>query len=152
MDTATLTACRARAFRYNQFGWNINGPVFIPGHFNKNRDKLFFLVGQEWVKYNHDDTAGSSSTSSGALKVPTVRMRAGDFGELLGANIFYSSPVQIVNPTTGVPYTNNLIPSGQLSTNGIGLLNPIPSLTSLETPPGIGPTRRSTRKSNVKTQ
>ena len=119
------------AFRYNQFGWNINGPVFIPGHFNKNHDKLFFLVGQEWVKYNHDDTAGSSSTSSGALKVPTVRMRAGDFGELLGPNIFYSSPVQIVNPTTGVPYTNNLIPSAQLSANGIGLLNsyPAPNLT-----------------------
>src|SRR3981189_3699826 len=44
------------ALRYNQFGWNLNGPVFIPGHFNKNRDKLFFLVGQEWVKFNHDDT------------------------------------------------------------------------------------------------
>ena len=46
-----------QAFRYNQFGWNVNGPVFIPGHFNKDRRKLFFLVGQEWVKYNHDDTS-----------------------------------------------------------------------------------------------
>jgi Carboxypeptidase regulatory-like domain/TonB-dependent Receptor Plug Domain len=35
------------AFRYNQFGWNLNGPIYIPGHFNKNREKLFFLVGQE---------------------------------------------------------------------------------------------------------
>ena len=42
------------AFRFNQFGWNLNGPVFFPG-FNKNHDKLFFLVGQEWIKYNHDD-------------------------------------------------------------------------------------------------
>ena len=129
--TRNFNGLKRGAFRYNQFGWNFNGPVYIPGHFNQDKRKLFFLVGQEWVKYNHDDTAGSSSTSSGALKVPTVRMRQGDFGELLGSNIFYSSPVQIVNPTTGVPYPNNLIPSGQLSTNGIGLLNayPAPNLT-----------------------
>ena len=116
---------RRGAFRYNQFGWNFNGPIFIPSHFNKSRDKLFFLVGQEWVKYNHDDT------SSSTLKVPTALMRQGNFSELLGPNIFYSSPVQIVNPTTGVPYPNNIIPQGQLSPNGIGLLNayPLPNLT-----------------------
>jgi hypothetical protein len=58
-------------------------------------------------------------------------MRTGDFSELLGANIFYKAPVQIVNPATGVPYPNNVIPSGQLSPNGIGLLNayPKPNLT-----------------------
>jgi hypothetical protein len=110
-----------QAFRYNQFGWNLNGPVYIPGHFNKDRRKLFFLLGQEWVKYNHDDT------SSATLRVPTALMRTGNFSELLGPNIFYSSPVQIVNPTTGVAYPNNVIPSGQLSPNGIGLLNAYPA-------------------------
>ncbi len=110
-----------QAFRYNQFGWNVNGPVTIPGHFNNDRRKLFFLLGQEWVKYNHDDT------SSATLKVPTPLMRTGDFSELLGPNIFYGSPVQIVNPATGDPYPNNVIPSGQLSPNGIGLLNAYPA-------------------------
>jgi hypothetical protein len=108
------------AFRYNQFGWNLNGPVYIPGHFNQDRKKLFFLLGQEWVKYNHDDT------SSATLKVPTLLMRQGNFSELLGPNIFYSSPVQIVDPTTGAPFAGNIIPNGQLSTNGIGLLNAYP--------------------------
>jgi hypothetical protein len=118
------------AFRYNQFGWNVNGPVFFGG-FNKNHDKLFFLVGQEWVKYNHADTAGSSSTSSGSLKVPTLRMRQGDFGELLGPNIFYGAPVQLVNPRTGVAYAGNVIPASELSANGLGLLRayPAPNLT-----------------------
>ena len=113
------------AFRYNQFGWNLNGPVYIPGHFNQDRKKLFFLVGQEWVKYNHDDT------STATLKVPTALMRQGNFSELLGSNIFYGSTVQIVNPTTGVAYAGNIIPPGQLSPNGIGLLNayPAPNLT-----------------------
>src|SRR5437763_8405346 len=31
-----------QAFRYNQFGWNVNGPFYIPGHFNKEKRKLFF--------------------------------------------------------------------------------------------------------------
>ncbi|WP_367182519.1 carboxypeptidase regulatory-like domain-containing protein [Edaphobacter sp.] len=107
-----------QAFRFNQFGWNLNGPVFIPGHFNRNRDKLFFLVGQEWIKYVHDDLSQQ--------KAPTALMRQGNFSELLGPNIFYNHPVQIVNPTTGVPYANNIIPASQLSANGIGLLNAYP--------------------------
>ena len=43
-----------------------------------------------------------SPTQTG--KVPTMAMRNGDFSELLGPNIFYSKPVQIVNPATGVAY------------------------------------------------
>ena len=113
------------AFRYNQFGWNLNGPAFIPGHLNKNRDRLFFLVGQEWVKYNHDDTSGST------LKVPTALMRQGNFSELLGPNIFYSSPIQLVNPNTNQPCLNNDFSGGKcgipLSPNGIGLLNAYPA-------------------------
>jgi hypothetical protein len=117
------------AFRYNQFGWNLNGPIYIPGHFNKSREKLFFLVGQEWVKYNHDDT------SSSTLKVPTALMRQGNFSELLGSNIFYATPVQLVNPNTNLPCPNNDFSGGKcgiaLSPNGIGLLKayPLPNLT-----------------------
>jgi hypothetical protein len=123
------------AFRYNQFGWNLNGPVYIPGHFNVNRNKLFFLVGQEWVKYNHDDTATQSSTNANPLKVPTLLMRQGNFSELLGPNIFYGSPVQLVNPNTKQPCPNNDFSGGKcgipLSPNGIGLLNayPAPNVT-----------------------
>jgi hypothetical protein len=124
-----FAALPRQAFRYNQFGWNVNGPFYFPGHFNKERKKLFFLAGQEWVKYNHDDT------SLATLKVPTLLMRQGDFSELLGSNIFYKSPVQIVNPTTGAPYLKNVIPSSDLSPNGIGLLNayPKPNLSSSPT-------------------
>ncbi len=107
------------AFRYNQFGWNFNGPFYFPGHFNQDRRKLFFLLGQEWVKYNHDDLATQKS--------PTPLMREGNFSELLGPNIFYSSPIQIVSPTTGLPYDGNIIPAGELSPNGIGLLTAYPT-------------------------
>jgi hypothetical protein len=112
------------AFRYNQFGWNLNGPVFIPGLFNRDRKKLFFLAGQEFVRYRHDDTITG--------KVPTALMRSGNFSELLGNNIFYSTPQQILNPTTGAPYAGNIIPQSQLSSNGVALLNayPLPNAAS----------------------
>jgi len=112
-----LTGQKRAAFRYNQFGWNLNGPVFFPG-FNHDKRKLFFLVGQEWVKYNHDDFAQQ--------KVPTLKMRTGDFSELLSSNIFYNTTKQLVKPGTSTPYAGNIIPASDLSPNGIGLLNAYP--------------------------
>ena len=120
------TGLRRQAFRYNQFGWNLNGPIYIPGHFNKDRKKLFFLLGQEWVKYNHDDT---SSHAEGAHARSCAPATSASCSVRTSST---SAPVQIVNPTTGVPYPNNIIPRDQLSPNGIGLLNayPAPNLTN----------------------
>jgi hypothetical protein len=120
------TGLKRQGFHYNQYGWNLNGPIYIPGHFNQDRRKLFFLAGQEWTRYNHDDLSQQ--------KVPTALMRTGNFSELLGPNIFYNAPVQIVNPTTGVPYAGNIIPAGQLSPNGIGLLKAYPAPNTVNNP------------------
>jgi len=37
-------------FRYNDPGYNIGGPVYIPGHFNTNKDKLFFFWSEEFQR------------------------------------------------------------------------------------------------------
>ncbi|SEB41723.1 TonB-dependent Receptor Plug Domain [Terriglobus roseus] len=108
-----------QSFRYNQYGFNINGPGYIPGFMNKSKTHLFFLFGQEYTKYVQDETI--------FRKVPTALMRTGNFSELLGPNIFYSGVQQIVDPTTGVPYVNNTIPAAQLSANGLGLLRAFPN-------------------------
>ena len=42
---------------YNQFGYNIGGPFYIPGKFNKDKSKFFWYWGQEWVRYRFLDTA-----------------------------------------------------------------------------------------------
>ena len=105
-------------FRFNQFGWNLNGPAYIPGHFNSSKKKLFFLVGEEFLRYRQN------ATQTG--KVPTALMRQGNFSELLSNNIFYTNKVQLVRPGTNVAYVNNVIPAGELSANGLGLLNAYP--------------------------
>ena len=50
--------------------------MIIPGtNFNRDRNKLFWLWSQEWVKFRREQTT--------LIRVPTLRMRQGDFSELL---------------------------------------------------------------------
>ena len=107
-------------FRYNQYGYNLGGPFYIPGKFNKDKSKFFWYWGQEWVKYRFYDSA--------TWTVPTALMRQGNFSELLTntpANIL-GKVVQLVDPNTKVPIPGNIIPSSLLSQNGLGILKAYP--------------------------
>jgi len=75
----------AAPVHYNQFGFNIGGPIYIPGKFNTNKSKVFFYWGEEWLKYRFAES-GSSVGSAGLLLVPSAKMRQGDFSELLDPN------------------------------------------------------------------
>ncbi|MGH9350558.1 MAG: TonB-dependent receptor, partial [Terriglobia bacterium] len=113
---------------YNDFGYNFGGPFYIPGHFNTHKDKVFFYWGDEFTR--------NYFTDSSTLTVPTVKMRNGDFSELLDpTNIFHKGAVQLVDPKTGAPYAGNVIPASDLSPNGLGLLKSYPS-PDLTTPLG----------------
>jgi hypothetical protein len=110
---------------YNQFGYNIGGPFYIPGKFNTEKNKIFWYWGQEWVRYRFTDVTSTPFT------VPSLLMRQGDFSELLNpSNVFYGKVVQIKDPATGIPFAGNIIPQGQLSPNGLGILKawPAPNL------------------------
>ena len=126
LDANSWTRNRAgqprAASKFNQFGYNINGPIYIPGKWNTDRNKLFFLWTQEWVKFRTEPTS--------IITVPSLRMRQGDFSELLDpANSFFNR-VRIVNdPTTGAPFPNNIIPAARLSPNGLGFLRAYPEPT-----------------------
>jgi hypothetical protein len=115
--------CRPQPFRFNQFGYTISGPVvFSPAGFNRERNKLFFLWGEEWVRRRR--------TASTTITVPSLAMRRGDFSELLNpANRFYGRMRVITDPVTGEPFPNNVIPSEKLSKNGLALLRAYPEPT-----------------------
>jgi hypothetical protein len=127
--------CRPEPFRFNQFGYSLSGPVPLPfTDFNKGRDKIFWLWGQEWVRQRR------ASTTS--ITVPTLKMRNGDFSELLGSNRFFTSEVLIRDPLTrstanpnGTPFPGNIIPTNRLSPNGLALLRAFPE----PTPGFVGP-------------
>ncbi|HLX70037.1 MAG TPA: carboxypeptidase regulatory-like domain-containing protein, partial [Verrucomicrobiae bacterium] len=121
---------------YNQFGYNLSGPFYIPGHFNESKTKVFWYWGEEWVRYIFTDT-------NTTVTVPTLKMRNGDFSELLDPNnIFYHKVVQIMDPKTGLPFPGNIIPApgtaatgSTASANGLGILKAYP-LPNLATPIG----------------
>ena len=83
---------------YNQYGFNLGGPVYIPKLYN-GRDKTFFFGSYE--KLNE------IGQGSGISSVLTPAMEAGDFSAYTG---------QIYDPATGAPYPNNQIPTSELST------------------------------------
>ena len=126
--TSRITA----PIHYNQFGYNIGGPFYIPDKFNTDKSRIFWYWGQEWVRYVFTDT--------NTMTVPTLKMRTGDFSELLDPNnTFYGKTVQIIDPKTGLPFPGNIIPApgavttgSTASANGLGILNdyPVPNLAT----------------------
>src|SRR4030095_16986704 len=94
-------------FSFHQFGFHLGGPVLLPGGFNKDRSKLFFFWGEEWIRRR--DTLTSTAM------VPTAAMRAGDFSELLNpSNPFFGRARAINDPLTGRPFANNIIPADRI--------------------------------------
>src|SRR5271156_5723706 len=57
----------------NNWGFTLGGPVYIPGHYNTDKNKTFFFVSEEW-RENREGTVINSS-------VPTLRMRTGNFSQ-----------------------------------------------------------------------
>ena len=105
-------------FDQKQYGYSFGGPIPI-GMF---KEKLFFFGAQEWVNFYRDQTA--------IITVPTAAMRNGDFSELLNpGNGFFPGARIIMDPTTGQPFQNNVIPIDRLSPNGRALLNAYPMPT-----------------------
>ena len=91
-------------FHQNLFGGTFGGPVF--------RNKLFFFADYEGFR--------QTSAGTSVISVPTLRMRSGDFSELLGApnqfgqSIPAAQYIQLYNTSNGLaaatPYFNNQIP------------------------------------------
>ena len=126
LDANSWTRNRATAtnfappLRFNQYGYNLSGPVMIPKIFNKQREKLFFLWAQEWVKFRQD-------VNNGGQRVPSLAMRNGDFSELLGTNLYYGALRVINDPQTGAPFPGNIIPVNRQSPNGMAFLRTFPA-------------------------
>lgn len=119
--SGTALANNPAPFRFNQFGFSVSGPIVLPKmSYNRDRNKLFWMFGQEYIRYRQDSTS--------TQVVPSMAMRQGDFSELLSpTNIFYGKTKIVTDPTTGLPFANNIIPASRLSASGIGLLSAYPA-------------------------
>jgi len=128
------------SYKKNDFGYTIGGPVFIPGLYNKNKDKTFFFWSQEWRRDRVPANLGSvivPSLAERGCAGATTDCTPGQFGDF---SDLCSGPADCpVDPSTGNPYPGNLVPIDQnnapalmaqipLPTNGTNTWNASPTL------------------------
>jgi hypothetical protein len=61
--------------RWNDFGFTFGGPLYIPDHYNKDKDKTFFFYSQEWrriITYNtfNSGELPTAAEMAGTMPVP----------------------------------------------------------------------------------
>ncbi len=118
---ANLSQTPTPELRFNTFGGNIGGPLFIPGHFNKDRSKTFFFLNEEWRRIvlgaEFNDTVPGSAERSGnfAADSPIYVPQVGDPAELARFTELGLIP--------GQQFPGNVIPASLLDANAQSLLN-----------------------------
>jgi len=115
----------------NDYGFTIGGPIYIPGHFNTEKKKLFFFFSQE-----HQSRTNPANERQ--ARVPTALERAGDFSKSVDQS---GNPFPYIRDyTTGLPCnaTNTSgcfqdggvigrIPQNRLYAPGVAALNIYPT-------------------------
>jgi hypothetical protein len=92
-------------FKWNDFGFEFDGPVRIPKLFN-GHNRLFFMANYEAFRRRQN--------TQGLYSVPTAAMFGGDFSAL-GTTIY--------DPSTKTPFANNTIPTNLIDPISKKLLN-----------------------------
>lgn len=109
-DARDFFAREKNHLRFNNFGFNLGGPVFIPRKWNTDRNKVFFFISQEWRRRRVGNTRLST--------IPTADERAGNFRN--------SSLTAPIDPLNGMPFPDATVPAFRFSENGPRLLKPYP--------------------------
>jgi hypothetical protein len=101
------------ALRRNVYGVYLGGPVMLPKLYN-GKNRTFF-------SYNYEGRHEiSESPTTGWF--PTGAMKAGDFSSLLKPVPSGRAPVVIFDPTTGMPFPNNIIPASRINAGAQNLM------------------------------
>src|SRR5678816_3137466 len=105
------------------FAGMFQGPLRIPRILKRNGPQLF--VGYQG---NNDDNATTQSA-----RLPTALERAGNFSQTVDR---LGRPVQIMDPSTGLPFANGIVPRDRISPQAAALLGYYP-VPTLDTPTGL---------------
>jgi hypothetical protein len=96
---------------YNQYGFDVGGPVRIPKIYN-GRDKTFFFGAYEKINQKVTSTGTTTVMTPAMEGNGTAYPGEGDFSALLSL----TTPIQLTDPYTHLPYANNVIPASEIGT------------------------------------
>jgi len=115
-DARAFNAITKQKLRFNNWGWNLGGPIYIPGKFNADKNKLFAFGGMEFKRYKQ----GAINTWT----VPVMTIRNGDLSSL-------ASSQWPKDPLTGQVFPGGVIPQARISKNTKRLIDnyPAPNFT-----------------------
>lgn len=103
-------------FKYNQYGFTLGGPVWIPKLFN-GKNRLFFMANWEGFRQR--------TRGYGLYTTPTVAMRNGDFSYALASgNQLYDPATRafVDGKLTALPFAGNQIPKDRFNPVSLKLL------------------------------
>jgi hypothetical protein len=102
---------------YN-LGGSLSGPLWVP--------HLFRWSGNFFVTFSH---GGNRTANVNPTVMPTEAEREGDFSSVLSKA---GTPITVLDPITGSPFPNGLIPAGRISPQAAYLLKffPLPQFTA----------------------
>lgn len=101
------------SYKKHDFGYTIGGPVFIPHHYNTNKDKTFFFWSQEWRRERNPFSFNQ--------QVPSSAERNGNFNDVCPGEC-------PSDPSTGLPYPGNNVPVDPNAAALLTALIPTPTL------------------------
>src|SRR6185312_11350577 len=91
-----------KLYRYNDAGYTIGGPIYIPKVLNTNKDKFFFFFSQEYQEQLKPQDLHR-------VTVPTALERTGDFSQSVDKN---GNPFPYIRDySTGLPCNSTNIPA-----------------------------------------
>ncbi len=131
--------------RYNTLGGVLGGPIYLPGKFNSNKEKLFFFV-----SYEHWNIRLPGPILNATL--PTRLERAGNFSQSVDQN---GVLIPVLDPNAGgQPFPGNIIPPTRINRFGQRMLNwhPEPNIFDWNITRGAFNYRYQERRRHPKTQ
>lgn len=109
----TPVGAKIPQLRYNQFGFEVGGPIVIP-HVYNGRDKLFFMGSYEGLR--------QVSQTQATATVLTPAMRTGDFSAVTTA---------LRDPSTGLPYVGNQVTNISPVASKLLAYMPLPNVSGI---------------------
>ena len=109
--------------RYNDYGYDLGGPVWIPGVTKRNTTKTFFFFGQEFLR--EESQSGETLTN-----IPTAAQKQGKFS--VPVCVSYNAKGTCTKSATSVPQFD---PTAQAYLKDI--INKVPSPNNPDDPQGL---------------
>ena len=113
---------QAPELRYNVYGFNVGGPVFIPRLYNKERNKTFFFYNMEWRKLIQGQSLNQTvplPSEYGGIFPASTPIHAPNANQISPA---LAATYNALGTSPGSAFPNNTIPASLLDPNAQALL------------------------------